>query len=78
MPFFRHAFGLCASMIATLLLATPSFAARCGGDFNGFVASVSAEASANLVVLRTRYYDFDSEPAWLAVRTWALGTAAMP
>jgi hypothetical protein len=29
---------------------------------------------ADLVVLRTRYYDFDSEPAWLAVRTWALGT----
>jgi hypothetical protein len=29
---------------------------------------------AELVVLRTRYYDFDSEPAWLAVRTWALGT----
>src|SRR5256885_10055244 len=23
---------------------------------------------AELVVLRTRYYDFDSEPAWLAVR----------
>jgi hypothetical protein len=31
-----------------------------------------------LVVLRTRYYDFDSEPAWLAVRTWALGTAETP
>jgi hypothetical protein len=23
---------------------------------------------ADLIVLRTRYYDFDSEPAWLAVR----------
>jgi lytic murein transglycosylase len=27
-------------------LATPSFAARCGGDFNSFVASMSAEAAA--------------------------------
>jgi hypothetical protein len=32
------------------------------------------DGAAELVVLRTRYYDFDSEPAWLAVRTWALGT----
>ena len=28
------------------VLATPSFAARCGGDFNAFVASMSAEAQA--------------------------------
>src|ERR1700675_699392 len=27
-----------------LLLATPSHAARCGGDFNSFVASISADA----------------------------------
>ena len=31
-------------VLATLLLATPSFAARCGGDFNSFVASMSSEA----------------------------------
>jgi membrane-bound lytic murein transglycosylase B len=30
----------------TSLIATPSFAARCGGDFNGFVAAISQEASA--------------------------------
>src|SRR5471032_327726 len=28
------------------VLATPSFAARCGGDFNSFVAAMSAEAQA--------------------------------
>jgi lytic murein transglycosylase len=33
-------------VLATLLLATPSFAARCGGDFNSFVASMSSEAQA--------------------------------
>jgi hypothetical protein len=30
---------------ALLLLATPSFAARCGGDFNTFVASMSAASA---------------------------------
>jgi lytic murein transglycosylase len=36
LPFF--------ALLAALLLATPSFAARCGGDFNTFVSSISAEA----------------------------------
>jgi membrane-bound lytic murein transglycosylase B len=35
-----------AILLATLTVATPSFAARCGGDFNTFVASMSAEAAA--------------------------------
>jgi lytic murein transglycosylase len=30
--------------VGALLLATPSHASRCGGDFNSFIASVSAEA----------------------------------
>ena len=30
-----------------LTLATPAFAARCGGDFNSFVASMSQEAAAS-------------------------------
>jgi hypothetical protein len=30
---------------SALTLATPSFAARCGGDFNTFVSSMSAEAA---------------------------------
>jgi lytic murein transglycosylase len=33
-------------VFALLVLATPSFAARCGGDFNSFVASMSTEAQA--------------------------------
>jgi len=32
-------------LFSALLLATPSFAARCGGDFNTFVAGISAEAA---------------------------------
>jgi lytic murein transglycosylase len=34
------------TLASTLALSTPSFAARCGGDFNSFVASMSAEAQA--------------------------------
>ena len=34
------------TLLSLLLLATPSFAARCGGDFNTFVAAMSAEAQA--------------------------------
>jgi lytic murein transglycosylase len=32
-------------LLAALLLATPSHAARCGGDFNTFVQNISAEAA---------------------------------
>ena len=38
-------FGL-AVVFAAFIAATPAFAARCGGDFNAFVASISAEAAA--------------------------------
>jgi lytic murein transglycosylase len=41
MFFFRSLF-----VFALLVLASPSFAARCGGDFNSFVASISSEAQA--------------------------------
>src|SRR3954451_2017813 len=33
-------------LLSALLLTTPAFAARCGGDFNSFIASISAEAQA--------------------------------
>ena len=36
---------LLAALFSTVI-ATPSFAARCGGDFNSFVAAMSAEAQA--------------------------------
>src|SRR6195952_3219056 len=35
-----------AFIFATLFLTTPSYAARCGGDFHSFVQSISAEAQA--------------------------------
>src|SRR5471030_573813 len=34
-----------AVFLGAFILATPSFAARCGGDFSSFVASMSAEAA---------------------------------
>jgi len=33
-------------LLCALALATPAYAARCGGDFNTFIASMSAEAQA--------------------------------
>lgn len=33
-------------LLFALTLAAPSFVARCGGDFNSFVASMSADAQA--------------------------------
>src|ERR1700712_5236437 len=36
-----------AIFFGSLLLATPALAARCGGDFNTFVAAMSAEAQAS-------------------------------
>jgi lytic murein transglycosylase len=33
-----------AILLCCSLVATPAFAARCGGDFNGFIAGFSAEA----------------------------------
>lgn len=35
-----------AILFATVIATTPAFAARCGGDFNSFVAAMSAEAQA--------------------------------
>ena len=35
-----------AILFGTFIATTPAFAARCGGDFNSFVAAMSAEAQA--------------------------------
>src|ERR1700728_4765707 len=35
-----------AILFSTAVAASPAFAARCGGDFNGFVAAISQEAVA--------------------------------
>ncbi len=37
--------GRCLAVIVGISFATPAFAARCGGDFNSFVASMSQEAA---------------------------------
>jgi lytic murein transglycosylase len=42
---FRRA-AIAALSIASAAIATPSYAARCGGDFQGFVAQISQEAAA--------------------------------
>jgi len=42
----RFAVVLCTITLCAITLATPSYAARCGGDFNGFVAGISADAQA--------------------------------
>jgi lytic murein transglycosylase len=44
MPSLRFAFALRAVILSALISTTPSYAARCGGDFNTFVASISADA----------------------------------
>jgi lytic murein transglycosylase len=36
----------CLALLFGLIAATPAFAARCGGDFNSFVAAMSQEAAA--------------------------------
>jgi lytic murein transglycosylase len=36
----------CLAILFGTVIATPSYAARCGGDFNSFVAAMSAEAQA--------------------------------
>ncbi|CAN5182786.1 lytic murein transglycosylase [soil metagenome] len=46
MHFPRFAMALCAPVVATLAFAAPALAARCGGDFNSFVASMQQEAAA--------------------------------
>jgi lytic murein transglycosylase len=46
MHLFRLTMALCASAFASLILTGPSFAARCGGDFNSFIAAMSSEAQA--------------------------------
>jgi lytic murein transglycosylase len=43
----RLAARLGASLAAVLLTATAAHAARCGGDFNTFVSSISSEAAAS-------------------------------
>ena len=42
----RATAGLLAPLLATVLLAAPAQAAKCGGDFATFIAAISKEAAA--------------------------------
>src|SRR5450631_1081423 len=46
LPMLRLAIAFCVSLLGSLLPTNPTFAARCGGDFNTFVATMSQEAQA--------------------------------
>jgi hypothetical protein len=46
MRFWRETPCELAILFCALLLTTTSHAARCGGDFNAFVAAMSQEAAA--------------------------------
>src|SRR6202046_4969236 len=46
MVILHRAYLRWVTRLCAFVVATPSFAARCGGDFNSFVASMSAEAQA--------------------------------
>jgi len=46
MHFPRPALAVSAFMLVNLVLSTPVYAARCGGDFNTFVSAMSQEARA--------------------------------
>src|SRR5216683_2179686 len=62
-----------AIVLCAITLATPSFAARCGGDFNTFVASMSAEAQAAGVSPSVTDAAFGVPPQIL-VAIWGLET----
>ncbi|MBC7578693.1 MAG: lytic murein transglycosylase [Tardiphaga sp.] len=57
-----------ALMLAPFLLAAPAMAARCGGDFNTFVASMQQEATAAGIspgVIQTAFAGVTMDPAVL-------------
>src|SRR6187397_3400459 len=66
-----------APILSTLLLATPSHAARCGGDFNTFVAAMSQEAQAagiSQAVISQALSGVTQDPAVLAFDRRQRGT----
>lgn len=60
---------LLATFAFTLFLATPSFAAQCGGDFSTFIASMAREAQAagvSRAVIDEAFTGISPDPAILA------------
>jgi lytic murein transglycosylase len=74
---FRFAFAFCASVLAAVLFSTPSRAARCGGDFNAFIAAMSQEAAAagiSQAVIAQAFAGITPDPAVLAFDRRQRGT----
>jgi lytic murein transglycosylase len=68
MHFPRFAIALCAPIVASLAFAAPASAARCGGDFNTFVATMQQEAAAAGVsqgVIQSAFAGVTQDPAVL-------------
>src|SRR5882757_10963531 len=66
-----------AILFSTTLAATPAFAARCGGDFNTFVAAMSQEAAAagvSQAVISQAFAGITQDPAVLAFDRRQRGT----
>ena len=65
---FRLAFVFFIPVLAGLSLSTPSYAARCGGDFNSFVSAMAAEAQAagiSQAVISQAFAGITQDPAVL-------------
>jgi lytic murein transglycosylase len=77
MHFFRPAIALCASMLVALAFSAPASAARCGGDFNSFIAAMSQEAAAagiSQAVIAQAFAGITQDPAVLAFDRRQRGT----
>ena len=73
---FRFTIAVCASALAALFV-TPSYAARCGGDFNTFIAAMSQEAAAagvSQAVISQAFAGITPDPAVLAFDRRQRGT----
>ena len=58
-----------AALLATLLFAAPASAARCGGDFNNFIASIAREAQGagiSRAVIDQAFAGLSADPAVMA------------
>jgi lytic murein transglycosylase len=65
---FRLAFVFFIPVLGSLSLSTPSYAARCGGDFNSFVSAMAAEAQAagiSQAVISQAFAGITQDPAVL-------------
>jgi lytic murein transglycosylase len=74
---FRLVFAFCASALAVLAFASPARAARCGGDFNAFIAAMSQEAAAAGIsqgVISQAFAGITPDPAVLAFDRRQRGT----